>query len=1051
MTTTLKSPGTQLTVNDNTAYTSSTTGTVPFILVATAQDKTNQSNSSAVYTTSANSGKLWLETSQRSLVADFGEPNFLVSDGTPVNGSELNEYGLMTAYETLGIGDEAYIMRADIDLDSLSGSATAPVSAPANATVWFDTAATSFGLLQWNSASQSFVTISTTNASGSGKLWIISSAAQTDGTTSGTYGANYKPASTIGKIGDYAVVTVNANNLVWYMGYQGTWNIVGSAAWQSSIPAVVGTSTVTGTVTGYININSANVAFTSATLATIISDINSANIAGVSAYASGNRLALTANSTAANYAIVVSAVSPSTLGITAATYHAPAFSAGSFTNVPAWTATDSYPAPTGSIWYNTSSVNNGANIVVETYNSTSATWKVNTVTVAANDAAAIYALDAIGGGANIATGTLYAETGVFSGIASTTLLQWTAGAASITGTIANATLASGTNTFTINAAVPGSGSFQGNVIVSFNGTSVNSLVSAVNSLGINGLTASVSSTGYVTIENTFGSTFYLYDGTGSPLTTIGMNLSSIYNKVSNWSALTYVQGSSAPTADASAGTLWYYDDPTAADILINTGSTWASYATVTADVRGYNLTLTDPNGPIASASTPTTQSDGTALVAGDLWLNTSDLTSLPAIYRYNGSAWGAIDTADHVTSNGIVFADARWSAYGNVDAGLGTLTPISTLITITPAVLDSDAPSYALYPRGTLLFNTRRSGMNVKKFTDGAISGSYPNTWVSASGNDESGIAYLGSAAQRRMVVKAMISALENSEQLQDEYHSFNLMCAPGYPELLPTLKTINEDRNQSALIISDAPMTLAPDASALAAWAGNTSDAASDGVDGLVTRYQYAAVYYPAGLTQDLSGNDIVVPASHMALNTIIKSDAASYPWIAPAGTTRGLVSVCSSIGYIDAATGDYITNSVSKNLRDTLYPLGVNPITNMTDTGVTIYGQKTTYTGSTELNRINVARLTIYLRQKLQDIAKGYVFEQNDATTRKNFKYKVEKFLANMITLRGISDYAVVCDETNNTTAIIDANELYCDVAVVPITSAEFIYINLNLDATI
>jgi hypothetical protein len=102
--------------------------------------------------------------------------------------------------------------------------------------------------------------------------------------------------------------------------------------------------------------------------------------------------------------------------------------------------------------------------------------------------------------------------------------------------------------------------------------------------------------------------------------------------------------------------------------MINTGTKWVGYQTLTADARGYNLTQTDPNGVIVAAVTPTTQTDGTSLVPGDIWLNSSDLEHWPNLSRYNGSNWVSIDNTDHITTSGIIFADARWhrSVYSNI-------------------------------------------------------------------------------------------------------------------------------------------------------------------------------------------------------------------------------------------------------------------------------------------------------------------------------------------------------------------------------------------------
>ena len=1054
MSTNLISPGVQVTVVDETQFTSAPTGTVPFILIATAQNKVNQSNVLAQYTTANTAGQVWLETSQRSLVNDFGAPIFENVQGTPVNGSEQNEYGLITAYSTLGASDAAYIMRAPIDLNVLAGSLTAPVGNPPNNTFWLDTTATDWGLFQFNAASLTFNPILTTNASGSAKLWVLDSSAQTTGNISSLtsyLGANSQPLSSIGKPGDYAVVPANSSNPVWFQNSSGVWVLVGSKQWQDSVPAVIGSVVNPVTITGNLVINGTNVVMNSASISTAIANINAAAIPGVNAVSVANRVALTvdllANSGGGN-AIVSGAVT-SNIGITAATYNAPAFVASPYTSIPQWNPSDATPEPTGSVWYNTTPQQEGANIIIREFNASGNVWTAQVVPVAANDATINFQLDPLGGGINIPVGTLYAKTGQFGANATTVLLERIAGPVVITGTVANATILN-TSTFIINTDEAGVSTSYGNVTVTVTGATPVAFVNAVNTLSLPGITAGLTNTSQIYIENSTGESFKLYDGTNSPLTAAGILQSpNLAIHVSNWVAPTYVVSNSTPTADPANGTIWYYDDPTVADILINTGNAWASYKTVYADSRGFNLTLTDPNGPIAAASAPLTESNGNALVVGDLWINTSDLNALPSIYRYStGNIWTLINNADHTSSNGIIFADARFSAYGNVDPGLGNLAPISSLVTIAPAVLDLDVPSYALYPRGTLLFNTRRSGMNVKQFTTNYFaSGTFTDTWVTASGNDSSGVAYQGNAAQRNMVVKSMIAAVKNSSQLLDEFYNFNLMAAPGYPELLPTLVTLNEARGETAFIVSDSPLTLAADANDLNNWANNLNQATTDGVDGLVTFYDYAATYYPAGLTTDLSGNNIVVPRSFMALPTIIQSDAVSYPWFAPAGARRGIVTNVSSIGYIDEHTGDFVVNSISKALRDILYPAYVNPITNFQAGGIQLYGQKTRSGQTTELSRINVARLVIYLRSALNAIGNQYVFEQNDSITRQGIAYQIGAFLTSLVSLRAITDYAVVCDLTNNSPATIDANELFVDVAIAPTTVAEFLYIPVTL----
>ena len=185
------------------------------------------------------------------------------------------------------------------------------------------------------------------------------------------------------------------------------------------------------------------------------------------------------------------------------------------------------------------------------------------------------------------------------------------------------------------------------------------------------------------------------------------------------------------------------------------------------------------------------------------------------------------------------------------------------------------------------------------------------------------------------------------------------------------------------------------------------------------------------------------------MMMRTIALSDQVSYPWFAPAGTRRGGVSNASSTGYISSG-GEFVSTSLNEGQRDTLYAQGVNPITFITGAGLVNFGQKTRARGASSLDRINVARLVVYLRSQLNTLAKPYIFEPNDKITRDEMKQQVESLLLELVGQRALYDYLVVCDETNNTPARVDRNELYVDIAIEPVKSIEFIYIPLRLKNT-
>jgi hypothetical protein len=130
---TLVSPGVSISVTDESFYASAGTGTVPLIIVATAQDKsTPDGTGTASNTTKATAGKLKLITSQRELLQTFGNPLFHSSGSVALNGYDLNEYGLLAAHSFLGLANRAYVLRADIDLGELKASSTAPTGAIAD-------------------------------------------------------------------------------------------------------------------------------------------------------------------------------------------------------------------------------------------------------------------------------------------------------------------------------------------------------------------------------------------------------------------------------------------------------------------------------------------------------------------------------------------------------------------------------------------------------------------------------------------------------------------------------------------------------------------------------------------------------------------------------------------------------------------------------------------------------------------------------------------------------------------------------------------------------
>ena len=502
--------------------------------------------------------------------------------------------------------------------------------------------------------------------------------------------------------------------------------------------------------------------------------------------------------------------------------------------------------------------------------------------------------------------------------------------------------------------------------------------------------------------------------------------------------------------------------------MINDGSHWRGLLTTGGKaVNQITGPVTDASGPIISATQPTSQANGSPLANGDIWVNVSNLEMYPQIYRYNylSKAWVLIDATDQTTQNGIVFADARWNVQPSSGTPTGAGAPDTIVSLLNSDYVDFDAPDPALYPRGILLFNLRRSSFNVKRYVKNYVNTQeyntmfgntlmthyYPDRWVSDAANDYQGVGQFGRKAQRAVVVQALNALIESNQQIRDEdSRIFDIMSCPGYLETLPALDSLNADRGLLSFIVADAPARLTPDATSLNNWGNNVMKATGDGEDGLISTSAYSAVYYPWGYTSDLHGNNVVVPPSHIMLRTIALSDNVSYPWFAPAGVRRGGVTNASSVGYVDSQTGEFVPVALNGGQRDTLAGIHVNPITYIGGQGLICYGQYTRQLVASSLDRINVARLVIYLRYQLNAIAKPFIFEPNDTITRNEIKQQVEKLMLNLTGERALYDYLVVCDTSNNTPSRIDASELYVDIAIEPVKAVEFIYIPLRLENT-
>jgi hypothetical protein len=1182
----LTSPGVEVQIIDQSQYLPAPTNSVPLILLATAQNKADASGTGvAAATTMANANKLFQVTSQRDLVNLYGTPFFYTTtNGTPIQGYELNEYGLLAAYSTLGVTNRCYVLRADIDLASLVGQTDRPTGSPDSGTYWLDTTTSTWGIYEFNQTTGQFTL--------QNPIVITMASDLTAGV----------PNSSIGNIGDYAVNAIQStgypsqpnNRTFFYKTTNNSWAILGGSAWLLDTPCVQATTSNPTLVAGNtFSIELSGVSSHSATITVPVSPNN--NIAGVAAAINGlgwtglaaqvrsGKLCLFSNQPRLVSSLVIANVSGtalSSMGITAGTYNQPILQYGTSAQMPLWNSNQTTPRPSGSVWLKVGSAGTGLNPVVSVYNGTTQAWSVKTVTLATSDTEASSNLDATGGQA-ILPGTIYGQYSFndTTGVSTAPFYMWERianGPTVITGSVVNPAFNNGPYYMQVLVSEPGSSSLIGpyNITIPDNANATG-FVTAWAAANIPYTNASVTTDGAIQLVHTEGgqiliddyisssflnnvtsngcltaagfiigsttgvkygisnsttftavpgtsspgasATFnvtsnnqtYLIPGTGvaaggsgysvgdlitiagtslagtSPANNLIVKVSAVSSgavtgvvyvsgvaparytaELSNWVEFTYISNEGAPAMAPANDTNWFYSVVDQVDIMVNFNGQWYGYGLRNYDSNGFPLptfstSTNNPTGPLISATAPTTQSDGTSLVYGDIWIDTSDLENYPIINRWQSvsgtNQWVLIDNTNQTGSTGVVFADARWSSNQN------TISPVDDPIpTITSLLasnnLDLDAPSPALYPSGMLLFNTRRSGYNVKQYRTNYFNGTsfpdetlptYTDTWVTVSGNQANGSPYMGRKAQRAMVVQSLNMAIATNTAIRDEDNFFNLLATPNYPELQPGMIALNNDRGQTGYIIGDTPMRLPDDANAIEAWSNNKSGSDGTGESGLVgqQRDTYMGLFYPSGLATDLQGNQVAVPPSYMMLRTFLRNDNIAYPWLAAAGTRRGTIDNALAIGYVDSTTGEFMPIKTRLGIRDVLYINFINPLVFFTGVGLLNYGNKTSLNSSSALDRTNVARLIAYIRRQLTLAARPFVFEPNDALTRNQIAGVVQSLMVDLVAKRGLYDYLVVCDESNNTPARIDRNELWIDVAVEPVKAAEFIYIPVRI----
>lgn len=371
-----------------------------------------------------------------------------------------------------------------------------------------------------------------------------------------------------------------------------------------------------------------------------------------------------------------------------------------------------------------------------------------------------------------------------------------------------------------------------------------------------------------------------------------------------------------------------------------------------------------------------------------------------------------------------------------------------TVISSNPGAHPSDA--------GVIGSPFGSSGLGIEfTLSNGSIGSGLPNLvagdsfTITAKGVMRANPLGANDEAKRKTITMALAQQItSNTEARSTDVFEYNLILCPGYHEIVTQLAALSQDIGEEAFVIADTPANKTPEQIG-SFWATSSERYRAP------TEARNTGYYYPWGIARNLDGAEVFVAPSGIAARAFAYNDDVAYPWFAPAGARRGVVTGINRLGYISGELGGatvFIECNLNQGQRDILYknPANINPIVNFPAQGMVIWGQKTSQTTFSALDRINVVRLCMYLKRALRKGAFPFVFEPNDQITRDNLKAAIDGLLNDVMSKRGLYDFVTISDDSNNTPYRIDNNELWVDIAIKPVKAAEFIYIPIRVLST-
>ena len=471
-------------------------------------------------------------------------------------------------------------------------------------------------------------------------------------------------------------------------------------------------------------------------------------------------------------------------------------------------------------------------------------------------------------------------------------------------------------------------------------------------------------------------------------------------------------------------------------------------------VISYGMSANTGGGSTTTAGTPIDWFDQQEITLSNSTIKWNTLAERPGTSSYASSRSSRHDEVH------VVVIDDKGEVTGNAGTVLEKHLGLSKA---KDAEFSAGSPSYwrkYLYNNSNQIFGmggptAASSGITTTSFEFGGFTKETDNAWD----QDAQGITYAGSGVltvtltggknyngmtgiQTAGAMTASVGGITAGYDLFENKEEFDvdflIMGSANYPQheaqaIANKLISIAELRKDVVAFISPYRGAFLND-SAVGTGTLNSAADITDNVVGYyapITSSSYAV--FDSGykyMFDRFSDTFRYVPLNGDIAGTCARNDINNFPWFSPAGTARG--------GILNAVKLAYTPNQTQ---RDVLYGNRINPVIFSPGAGIVLFGDKTGFGKASAFDRINVRRLFIFLEEAISAAARDQLFEFNDEITRTNFVNIVEPFLRDVQSKRGIFDFRVVCDETNNTAAIIDSNEFIADIFIKPARSINFI----------